>query len=295
LQAALEGLRPGEALGNRKVRRTKICCASGEGLVLFRAERRSAMSIDVAAKRAAFRALHREGCFVLPNPWDLGGVRRLEALGFKALASTSSGAALALGKQDYELTRREALDHLRYIAAATDLPLNADFEGGFADAPEGVAESVRLCVDTGVCGLSIEDREGAGLYDRPLAVERVAAARAAIDATGKDVILVARCEGYLAGVRDLDEVIARLTAFAAAGADCLYAPGVRDLDEVRTIVQAVAPKPVNVLMAWPGMKVSELAEAGVRRVSVGGALARAAWAAFDRAAEALAAEGAFPG
>ncbi|HTI67100.1 MAG TPA: isocitrate lyase/phosphoenolpyruvate mutase family protein [Caulobacteraceae bacterium] len=253
------------------------------------------MPLDVAAKRAAFRALHREGCFVLPNPWDLGGVRRLEALGFKALASTSSGAALSLGKQDYELTRQEVLDHLRTLAAATDLPLNADFEGGFADAPEGVAQSVALAVDTGVAGLSIEDRATGGLYDPTLAAERIAAAREAIDRSGHDVMLVARCEGFLVGVRDLDAVIARLVAFSAAGADCLYAPGVRDLDAVRAVVVAVAPKPVNVLMAWPDMRVADLAEAGVRRVSVGGALARAAWAGFDRAAQALATEGTLPG
>lgn len=252
------------------------------------------MPISIAAKRAAFRDLHRQGCFVLPNPWDIGGVRRLEALGFKALASTSAGAATALGKADYQLTRQEVLDHLRWLAASTDLPLNADFEGGFADAPEGVAESVTLCVDTGVCGLSIEDRSAGGLYNLSLAVERVAAARAAIAATGQDVMLIARCEGFLVGQTDLDPVIARLVAYAEAGADCLYAPGVRDLDQVRAVVAAVAPRPVNVLMAWPGQDVASLAEAGVRRVSVGSALARAAWAEFDRWAGMLAGEGRFP-
>jgi 2-methylisocitrate lyase-like PEP mutase family enzyme len=252
------------------------------------------MPIDVAARRAAFRALHREGCFILPNPWDIGGVRRLEALGFAAIASTSAGAALALGKRDYQLTRQEVLDHLRWLAASTDLPLNADFEGGFADDPKGVAESVTLCVDTGVAGLSIEDRSAGGLYDMALAVERIAAARAAIDATGKDVILVARCEGFLLGQTELEPVIARLVAYAEAGADCLYAPGVRELSQVRAVVAAVAPKPVNVLMAWPGQNVPDLAEAGVRRVSVGSALARAAWAEFDRWAGMLAGEGRFP-
>jgi 2-methylisocitrate lyase-like PEP mutase family enzyme len=252
------------------------------------------MTIDVAAKRAAFRDLHREGCFVLPNPWDIGGVRRLEALGFKALASTSAGAATPLGKRDYQLTRQEVLDHLAWLAASTDLPLNADFEGGFADAPEGVAESVTLCVDTGVAGLSIEDRSAGGLYDRALAVERVAAARAAIDATGQDVILVARCEGFLVGQTELAPVIDRLVAYAEAGADCLYAPGVRELDQVRAVVAAAAPRPVNVLMAWPGQDVPSLAEAGVRRVSVGSALSRAAWAEFDRWAGMLAQAGRFP-
>jgi 2-methylisocitrate lyase-like PEP mutase family enzyme len=252
------------------------------------------MPLDVAAKRAAFRDLHREGCFVLPNPWDIGGVRRLETLGFKAIASTSAGAATPLGKADYQLTRQEVLDHLRWLAASTDLPLNADFEGGFADAPEGVAEGVTLCVDTGVAGLSIEDRSAGGLYDRSLAIERIAAAKAAIAATGQDVMLIGRCEAFLVGRSDLNEVIDRLVAYAEAGADCLYAPGVRDLDQVRAVVAAVAPKPVNVLMAWPGQDVPSLAEAGVRRVSVGSALARAAWSEFDRWAAMLASEGRFP-
>lgn len=252
------------------------------------------MPLDVAAKRAAFRDLHRDGCFVLPNPWDIGGVRRLEALGFKALASTSAGAAFSLGKLDYQLTRQDVLDHLALLAASTDLPLNADFEGGFADAPEGVAESVTLCVAAGVAGLSIEDRGAGGLYDRSLAVERIAAAKAAIAATGQDVMLIGRCEAFLVGRSDLSELIDRLVAYAEAGADCLYAPGVRELDQVRAVVAAVAPKPVNVLMAWPGQDVASLAEAGVRRVSVGSALARAAWSEFDRWAGMLASEGRFP-
>ena len=252
------------------------------------------MTIDVADKRAAFRALHGQGCFVLPNPWDIGSVRRLEALGFKALASTSAGCAFALGKLDYQLSRDEVLDHLRMLCATTDLPVNADFEGGFADAPDAVAANVTLAVETGVSGLSIEDRHAGGLYDMALAVDRIAAARAAIDYSGTGTVLVARTEGFLIGRPDLEEVIARLTAFAAAGADCLYAPGVRELDHVRAVVAAVAPKPVNVLMAWPGMRVGDLATAGARRVSVGSALARAAWAGFDRWAGALAHEGAFP-
>lgn len=248
------------------------------------------MTQTVAAKRAAFRDLHREGCFVIPNPWDIGSVRRLEALGFKALASTSAGAASALGKADYQLTRPEVLDHLTWLAAATNLPLNADFEGGFADAPEGVAESVRLCVDTGVAGLSIEDRGQGGIYDEALAVERIAAAKGACG----DALLIARCEAYLVGQTDLDLVIGRMVAYAEAGADCLYAPGVREIAEVRALVQAVAPKPVNVLMAWPGQDVASLAAVGVRRVSVGSRLAQAAWAGFDRAAVMLRDEGRLP-
>jgi 2-methylisocitrate lyase-like PEP mutase family enzyme len=249
-------------------------------------------------KRKTFRRLHENGCFVIPNPWNVGSARYLQGLGFKALATTSSGFAHAQGLSDGEVTRDMVLAHAREMAQATDVPVNTDFEGGYADDPAEVAANVALCVETGIAGLSIEDFTGNAadpLYGFDVAVARVRAAREAIDKAGDGLVFTARTEGFIHGRPDLDETVRRLKAFADAGADCLYAPGVRDLDEVRTIVQAVAPKPVNVLMAWPGMKVSELAEAGVRRVSVGGALARAAWAAFDRAAEALAAEGAFPG
>ncbi len=251
-------------------------------------------SPQLAARRAAFRALHQEGCFTLPNPWDAGSAKRLEKLGFKALASTSAGAAWALGQDDGGLTRDQVLAHLSMLCAATDLPVNADFEAGFADKPEGVAESVRLAIGTGIAGLSIEDRIGRDLYEPGLAVERIKAARAAIDTTGEDVILVGRTEGFLIGRKDLSATIDRLVAYAEAGADCLYAPGVIDIASVAELVQAVAPKPINVLMAWPGQAVQPLADVGVRRVSVGAALAGAAWAGFDVAAKMLAEEGRLP-
>jgi 2-methylisocitrate lyase-like PEP mutase family enzyme len=244
--------------------------------------------------RAQFQALHQQGCFVLPNPWDIGGARRLKKLGFKAIASSSAAAAWTLGKADGEITLEEALDHLRLLCGGVDLPVNADFEAGFADDPEGVARNVTRAVETGVAGLSIEDRTGSDLYEKALAVERIRAARAAIDATGEQVVLVARTEGFLMGRPDLASTIDRLTAFAEAGADCLYAPGVRALTDIRQIVQAVSPKPVNILLSTTDATVAELAEAGVRRVSVGGSLAAQAWKAFDAAAEMLAREGRLP-
>jgi 2-methylisocitrate lyase-like PEP mutase family enzyme len=252
------------------------------------------MAIDVAAKRAAFRALHAEGCFVLPNPWDLGSARRLERMGFKALASTSSGLAWSMGREDGEVSRDEVLNHLRVLCAATDLPVNADFEAGFADDAEGVAANVALAVGVGVAGLSIEDRTGRELYELGLAVDRIRAAREAIDRTGEDVLLVGRSEGFLIGQTSVDATIKRLVAYAAAGADCLYAPGMKDLAAIAEVVSAVAPKPVNVLLMGPGMRVSELAAAGVRRVSTGGGLAAAAWAGFDRVAGQLVEEGTVP-
>lgn len=242
------------------------------------------MSMDIAAKRATFRKLHESGHFVLPNPWDVGSARRLAKMGFQALASTSAGAAWALGKEDGEQTLDEVLEHLRQLSAATDLPVNADFEGGLADRPEGVAANVTLAVDTGIAGVSIEDRTGGDLYPLPLAVERIRAARAAIDATGQDVLLVGRTENYVIGRADVQETIERLTAYAAAGADVLYAPWVTDLDEVRAIVRAVAPKPLNVLLHNPSVRVDEMAAVGVRRFSTGARLASAAWAGFERAA-----------
>lgn len=252
------------------------------------------MPLALAEKRAAFRALHASGCFVLPNPWDIGGVRRLEKLGFQALASTSAGIAWSLGRVDNELSRDTVLDHLRTLCAATDLPINADFEDGFASTPDGVAANVKLAVATGVAGLSIEDRDGKGLYTRAIAVERIRTAKAAIAASGGDVMLVARSEGFLLGQPDLDATIARLTAYAEAGADVLYAPGITDLDAIARIVRAVAPKPVNVLLFSPQMRVADLAAIGVRRVSTGGALAAAAWRGFDLAAKQLFDTGTLP-
>ncbi len=240
---------------------------------------------EYAARRRDFRALHRQGCFLLPNPWDIGGAVRLERLGFKAIASSSSACALALGRTDYQVTLAEALAHLRLLVGATRLPVNADFENGFAAEPERVADNVRAAIATGIAGLSIEDRDGDGLYDAARAVERVAAARQAIAASGQDVVLVARTEAFLQGQTEPRPVIERLLQFAAAGADCLYAPGVKEMDAIRDIVRAVAPKPVNVLLYGQQMQVSELAAAGVRRVSLGGALAGAAWRAFDAAAQ----------
>jgi 2-methylisocitrate lyase-like PEP mutase family enzyme len=252
------------------------------------------MATDPRAKRASFRALHREGCFVLPNPWDLGGIRRLEKAGFKALASTSSGAAWAMGRNDGELSRDEVLEHLRFLCAATDLPVNADFEAGFATEPEDVAANVTLAVDTGVAGLSIEDRTGRSLYESRLAVDRIKAAREAITNSGQDVILVARSEGFLIGRTDLAATIERLLAYAQAGADCLYAPGIKDLSAIAELVSALAPKPLNALLLGPEMHVAGLADAGVRRVSTGGGLAAAAWAGFDNAVRLLTEEGTLP-
>jgi 2-methylisocitrate lyase-like PEP mutase family enzyme len=243
------------------------------------------MPIDVAAKRAAFRELHHEGFFILPNPWDVGSAVRLAARGFKALASTSAGFAWTLGRNDGEVTRDELLAHLCALNDATDLPVNADFEAGFADDPEGVAQNVAAALETGIAGLSVEDRTGKALYPIELAAERIHAAHRAMSGSG--AILVGRSEGFLIGNRDLSATIKRLTAYAEAGADCLYAPGVTDLAAIREIVAAVAPKPVNVLQMGPQMHPSDLAEIGVRRMSVGSGLAWAAWTAFDKAVDAL--------
>ena len=251
------------------------------------------MPVDVRSKRAAFRKLHEAGCFVLPNPWDLGSLRRLERRGFAALATTSSGAAWAVGREDGELSRNEVLSHMRMMCEATELPVNADFEAGFADSAEGVAANVALAVGTGVAGVSIEDRVGRELYELPLASDRIRAAREAIDRSGEDVLLVGRSEGFLVGRTELAATIERLIAYAEAGADCLYAPGIREVSDVASVVAAVAPKPVNVLLL-SGMRVADLAAAGVRRVSVGGALAAAAWAGFDRVVRQLVDEGTVP-
>jgi 2-methylisocitrate lyase-like PEP mutase family enzyme len=254
---------------------------------------------DVAARRRTFRGLHRDGCFVIPNPWDAGSARFLASLGFKALATTSSGFAWSHARADNHVTRDVVLDHLRTMVAATDLPVNADFEGGFAREPASVAQNVRLAIDTGVAGLSIEDSTGDAerpLYDLDQGVERMKAARRAIDASGQDVLLVGRAENFFVGRPDLDDAIARLRAYANAGADCLYAPGIRTREQIAAVVQAVAPKPVNLLIGWSSeLTLDDAAALGVRRISVGGALARSAWGGFMRAARRIAQDGRFDG
>jgi 2-methylisocitrate lyase-like PEP mutase family enzyme len=255
------------------------------------------MSRSIAERRAEFRRLHESGCFALPNPWDVGSARMLQHMGFKAVASTSSGYAWSTGRTDHGIGRAEMLEHRRSLCAAIDLPVNADFESGFAADAAGVAESVALAIDTGVAGLSIEDhdRETKGrLYDLPTAVERIRAARAAIDRSGHDVILVARTEGLFTDPGALKPAIDKLVAFADAGADCLYAPGVKDKGDIATMVRAVAPKPLNVLALRPWLTLAEFADLGVRRVSIGGALARVAWRAMIDAAERIKA-GSFEG
>jgi 2-methylisocitrate lyase-like PEP mutase family enzyme len=253
----------------------------------------------IAAKRHAFHELHKAGCFVIPNPWDVGSACFLQSLGFKALATTSSGFAWSQGRPDGGISRDMALAHLSEMVAATELPVNADFESGFAPDAAGVAESVRLAAGTGVAGLSIEDSTGDAarpLYDLDTAVERIAAARTAIDKAGGDVLLVGRAECFLVGRPDLDETITRLKAYAQAGADCLYAPGIHTPEQIKAVVSAVAPKPVNLLVGSASkLTVQEIAALGVRRISVGGALARAAWGGFMRAARLLAEQGKFDG
>ena len=251
---------------------------------------------SVSDKRRTFRTLHQSGCFVIPNPWNIGTARYLQGLGFKALATTSSGFAHSEGLPDGGPSRDMVLAHLREVVAATDIPVNADFEGGYADDPDGVAESVRLAVETGVAGLSIEDSTGDAanpLYDFDLAVARVRAARAAIDKAGGDVVFTARSEGFVRGRPDLAETIRRLKAFVEAGADCLYPPGIKTREQVTAVVQAVAPLPVNLLMSTNVFTVREIADMGVRRISVGGSLARVAMDAFIRSAREIAEQGKF--
>ena len=246
-------------------------------------------------RSVAFHQLHQSGCFVIPNPWDAGSARALAALGFKALATTSAGAAWAAGKPDHGVRLSPLLAHLREIAGSVELPVTADFENGLADDPSTVAANVTAAADAGIAGLSIEDAPGSGarLYDVTLAVERIRAARAAIDASGSGVLLTARCEGFLVGQPDLTMTIDRLVAYAAAGADCLYAPGIRELDQIAALVRAVAPKPVNALVGGDFATVAQLADLGVRRISVGGALARTAWTGFLAAAREIATDGTF--
>lgn len=250
----------------------------------------------VADRRAAFRRLHEHGCFVLPNPFDAGSAKALAQLGFAALASTSAGFAWTIGKADNHVTVDDVCTHLTALCAATDLPVNADFENGFAHDPATVAVNVARAVATGVAGLSIEDATGdpsQPLYGRADAVARIAAARAAIDADHSGVLLTGRCEGFLVGRDDLAMVVDRLQAYAEAGADCLYAPGLTTAQQIAAVVTAVAPRPVNLLIGATGLTVSQAAGLGVRRISVGGSLARAAWAGFMRAAREIADHGSF--
>lgn len=252
------------------------------------------MPVSAADKRAAFRKLHDSGCFVIPNPWDAGSAVLLQSLGFKALASSSAGMAWTMAKPDNRVELTDVLAHLKALTAVTDIPVNADFENGFADDPDSVAVNVTKAVETGIAGLSIEDSTGnreSPLYDFDFAVKRVAAARAAIDKTGSGVLLTARSEGFIAGRPDLDETVKRMKAFAAAGADVLYAPGIKEDAQIAAVVQAAAGKPVNMLTM--GQPVAHLAQLGIRRVSVGGSLARTAWGEFIRAAKEIGAEGTF--
>jgi methylisocitrate lyase len=245
-----------------------------------------------------FRALHRGGCFVIPNPWDVGSARLLAGLGFKALATTSSGFAWTLGKSDNRVSLDEALGHLRAVAASVDVPVNADFEGGFAVQPDEVAANVARAVETGIAGLSIEDSSGdpaTPLFDFDLSVARIRAARQAIDDHGGRVLLTGRSEGFVVGRPDLADTIRRLQAYADAGADCLYAPRLGSLDDIASVVRSVAPKPVNVLVGSDFTTVAALADLGVRRISVGGGLARVAWGAFLQAAAEIVEHGTFTG
>jgi 2-methylisocitrate lyase-like PEP mutase family enzyme len=254
---------------------------------------------SIADKRRTFHRLHETGCFVLPNPWDVGSARYLQGLGFKALATTSSGFAWSHGHRDGAMSRDRVLDHLTEMVVATNLPINADFESGFAPDAAGVAESVRLAVGTGVAGLSIEDSTGDSskpLYGEDEAVERIRAARKSIDKHGADTMLVGRAECFLTGRPDIEFAIARLKAYANAGADCLYAPGICTSEHIAAVVAAVAPKPVNLLVGFGAdLTMAQFEALGVRRVSVGGALARSAWGGFMRAANLILEQGKFDG
>jgi 2-methylisocitrate lyase-like PEP mutase family enzyme len=244
----------------------------------------------------AFRRLHASGCFVMPNPWDAGSAIALEQMGFTALATTSAGSAWALGHADNQLQLSQVLQHLRTVVDAVNLPVNADFEGGFADQPDQVGANVKLAAATGIAGLSIEDSTGNAadpLYEFDLAVERIRSARRAVDESGTGIFLTGRSEGFVVGRPDLDETIRRLKAYAEAGADCLYAPRISTVEEVSAIVAAVSPKPVNLLINAPFITAAVAASLGVRRISVGGTLARTAWAGFLKAAQEIADEGTF--
>jgi 2-methylisocitrate lyase-like PEP mutase family enzyme len=245
---------------------------------------------------ATFNALHASGCFVMPNPWDVGSARALEQMGFQALATTSAGLAWTSGRADSQVTRDQALQHLRVVVDAVKVPVNADFQGGYAVDPAQVAANVKMAADTGIAGLSIEDSSGDEahpLFDFELAVERIRAARRAIDESGTGILLTGRSEGFVCGRPDIDETIRRLRAYAEAGADCLYAPRIDNLEHVAAIVSAVSPKPVNLLINAPFTTVAEAAQLGVRRISVGGTLARTAWGGFLQAAREIAGAGTF--
>jgi 2-methylisocitrate lyase-like PEP mutase family enzyme len=254
------------------------------------------MPVTTADKRATFRKMHETGCFVLPNPYDVGSAKALQHLGFGAIASTSAGYAWTIGKADNRITLDDVCGHLEALCGAVDLPVNADFEGGFAHKAEKVAANVARAVKTGVAGLSIEDSTGDAdkpLYERSFAIARIKAARAAIDADKSNVLLTGRCEGFLVGQPDLAMVIDRLQAYSEAGADCLYAPGIKTREQISAVVKAVHPKPVNLLIGASGLTVKEAGDLGVRRISVGGSLARNAWAGFMRAAKEIAEQGTF--
>src|SRR3984893_6169819 len=254
------------------------------------------MPVSTADKRATFKKMHESGCFIIPNPFGVGSAKAVQHLGFKALASTSAGFAWTIGKADNRVTVDDVCTHITALCAAVDLPVNADFENGFAHEPEKVAVNVARGVKTGGAGLSIEDSTGDAakpLYDRAQAIERIKAARAAIDADKSGVMLTGRCEGVLVGQDDLSMVIDRLCAYADAGADCLYAPGIKTKEQITAVVKAVSPKPVNLLIGASGLSVQEAADLGVRRISVGGSLARTAWAGFMRAAKEIAEQGTF--
>jgi 2-methylisocitrate lyase-like PEP mutase family enzyme len=254
------------------------------------------MPLPTADKRANFRKLHQGGCFVIANPFDIGTAKALQHLGFKAIASTSAGFAWTIGKADNRVTVDDVCDHLAAISSAVDIPVNADFEGGFAVEPEGVANNVARAVKTGLAGLSIEDSTGdkaKPLFDRNLAIARIKAARQAIDADNSGVLLTGRCEALLWGQTDLNLVIDRLNAYSDAGADCLYAPGIKTKEEIAAVVKAVHPKPVNLLIGASGLSQKEAEDLGVRRISVGGSLARSAWGGFMRAAKEMAEKGTF--
>ena len=254
------------------------------------------MAVTTADKRATFRKMHASGCFIIPNPYDAGSAKALQHLGFKALASSSAGFAWTIARADNRVTLDEVCAHLAALCETVDLPVNADFEGGFAHEPARVGANVARGVKTGVAGLSIEDSTGDAakpLYDRELAIERIKAARAAIDADNSGVMLTGRCEGFLVGQADLAMVIDRLQGYSEAGADCLYAPGIKTREQIASVVKAVHPKPVNLLIGASGLSLAEAAGLGIRRISVGGSLARAAWGGFMRAAKEMAEKGTF--
>lgn len=253
----------------------------------------------IAQKRRIFHQLHQSGCFVMPNPWDIGSAKALAQMGFTALATTSSGHAWSHGQADGQIARSEVLSHIRMMVEATDLPVNADFESGFATTLTDLEESVALVIETGVAGFSLEDATGdpsSPLMPLSDAATRISTARDTIDRLGSEALLVGRAENFFVGVPDLDDTIARLKAYAEAGADCLYAPGIRTREQIKAVVMAIAPKPVNVLIGWDSdLTVSDLAELGVRRISVGGALARTAWDGFLNAARMISEHGRFDG